>query len=527
MPAGGPKQLNWEWEELVLACDLVMQNNGRHVDNRDPRAIELSEVLRQMKLHPQEDRLPDFRNPNAVSQKARNLVQHLPGYTGSVSRGSKKDRQVVERFLAEPEAMHELADSIRATVAAGEPLPPRPPEQPEQVVSLKDITRDAVLKAIDEYDELGQDAFLSRHGFGLARSYFLIRNGKAYDSKAIVGVAHGYLPGRQPLPASKFSGGEATVGRLLRGLGFNVRVGAGVTGEDLVRLISALHVRWADGQPALYQPITLLWGIGRAFRGAPRIETWDVTRLQVGELLERFGFRGERPRPDYPVAALFNAGLWELETGGAPIPTAHGDAELRRWFDSHAPSGGLPAAAYGLLRDSASARVAVVRAILGTYFQGTDYVELLEEVGLTDTGIAAQTEENDDEAIGQSPLEDAYRRLCGLAGRSGKRNAGKRVSRTSEEPIRSAAARRAVLLRSKGNCENPDCIGHPDVLTDAGDPILEIDHIHDLAKDGPDEPIQMIALCPNCHAVKTRGRDREQLRLRLFEIARQRHQDLI
>jgi 5-methylcytosine-specific restriction enzyme A len=396
-----------------------------------------------------------------------------------------------------------------------------------EMVSLNDITRDAVLNAIGEYDELGQDAFLSRHGFGLARSYFLIRNGKAYDSKAIVGVAHGYLPGRQPLPAGKFSGGEATVGRLLRSLGFNVRVGAGVTSDDLIRLISTLHVRWADEQPALYQPVTLLWAIGRAFRGAPRIESWEVTKLQVGDLLDRFGFRGERPRPDYPVAALFNAGLWELETGGGPVPTAHGDAELRRWFDNHAPSGGLPAAAYDLFHDSAAIRVAVVRTILETYFQGTDYVELLEDVGLADTGIAAQTEEDDDEAIVQSPLEDAYRRLCGLAERSGKRNVGKRVSRTSKEPIRSAAARRAVLLRSKGNCENPDCIGHPDVLTDAGDPILEIDHIHDLAKDGPDDPIQMIALCPNCHAVKTRSRDRERLRQRLFEVARQRHQDLI
>jgi 5-methylcytosine-specific restriction protein A len=527
MPAAGPKRLNWEWEELVLACDLVIQNNKRYVDDRDPRAIELSHLLGQMKLHPQEDRLPDFRNPNGVAQKTRNLVQHLPGYTGSASRGSKKDREVVERFVAEPKAMHDLADAIRAAVAAGDPLPPRSPDQPEQVVSLKDITRPAVLKAIEEYDELGQDAFLTKHGFGLARSYFLISNGKTYDSKAIVGVAHGYLPGRQPLSAAEFSGGEATVARLLRRLGFNVRVGAGVTTDDLTRLVSTLHVRWADNQPALYQPITLLWAIGRAFRGAPRIETWEVTKLQVGELLDRFGFRGERPRPDYPIAALFNAGLWELETGGDPIPTAHGDAQLKRWFDTRAPAGGLPTAAYDLLRTSAATRVAVVRTILETYFQGTDYVELLEDAGLTDTAIAAQTDETDDKAIGQSPLEDAYRRLCGLAEQSSQRNEGKRVSRTSMEPIRSAAARRAILLRSNGNCENPACIGHPDVLTDAGDPILEIDHIHDLAKNGPDNPIQMIALCPNCHAVKTRGRDREQLRQRLFEVARQRHQGLI
>ena len=48
MPAGGSKRLNWEWEELVLACDLIMQNNGRYVDDRDSRDIELSQVLQQI-----------------------------------------------------------------------------------------------------------------------------------------------------------------------------------------------------------------------------------------------------------------------------------------------------------------------------------------------------------------------------------------------------------------------------------------------------------------------------------------------
>jgi hypothetical protein len=152
--------------------------------------------------------------PRHAEQRA-----HLPDYTGNASSGSKNEREVAERFVAKPKAMHELAGSIHASVAAGEPLHPRQPDQAGQMASLNDITRDAVLKAIDEYDELGQDAFLSRHGFGSARSYFLIRNGKTYDSKAIVGVAHGYLPGRQPLSAGKFSGGEATVGRLLRRLG--------------------------------------------------------------------------------------------------------------------------------------------------------------------------------------------------------------------------------------------------------------------------------------------------------------------
>ena len=37
----------------------------------------------------------------------------------------------------------------------------------------------------------------------------------------------------------------------------------------------------------------------------------------------------------------------------------------------------------------------------------------------------------------------------------------------------------------------------------------------------------MIALCPNCHEIKTRGRTREQLRQELLTVANQRHQALL
>lgn len=88
--------------------------------------------------------------------------------------------------------------------------------------SLNDITREAVLAAIAEYDRLGQEEFLSLHGFDRARQYVLVHDGKRYDSKAIVGVAHGYLPGKAALAADEFSGGRATVVPLLARLGFHV-----------------------------------------------------------------------------------------------------------------------------------------------------------------------------------------------------------------------------------------------------------------------------------------------------------------
>ena len=74
-----------------------------------------------------------------------------------------------------------------------------------------------------EYDALGRNAFLAKYGFGQSRSYFLVSDGKRYDSKAIVGAAHGFVgEGFSPLTPADFSGGAKTVQTLLSRLGFDV-----------------------------------------------------------------------------------------------------------------------------------------------------------------------------------------------------------------------------------------------------------------------------------------------------------------
>jgi diadenosine tetraphosphate (Ap4A) HIT family hydrolase len=86
-------------------------------------------------------------------------------------------------------------------------------------------SRRAVLQAIDEFDRLGRDAFLAKYGYGPARRYFLEHDGRHYDSKAIVGVAHGHqYPNRGPLANTEFSGGHQTVQKKLEELGFLVLV---------------------------------------------------------------------------------------------------------------------------------------------------------------------------------------------------------------------------------------------------------------------------------------------------------------
>jgi hypothetical protein len=92
---------------------------------------------------------------------------------------------------------------------------------------------------MDEFDRIGRDNFLRKYNFGPSRAYFIRRDGNYYDSKAIVGAAHGYqYPQKGQLRANDFSGGENTVRARLEALGFSVEVrGSGepptITSHDI------------------------------------------------------------------------------------------------------------------------------------------------------------------------------------------------------------------------------------------------------------------------------------------------------
>ncbi len=85
--------------------------------------------------------------------------------------------------------------------------------------------RAAVIAAIDEFNQLGRGSFLEKYHFGKARKYFLHFEGEIYDSKAIMGAAHGFqFPEKGPLAPDTFSGGDETVVTQLEKLGFEVIV---------------------------------------------------------------------------------------------------------------------------------------------------------------------------------------------------------------------------------------------------------------------------------------------------------------
>ncbi|MFJ6011404.1 HNH endonuclease [Streptomyces sp. NPDC092952] len=118
-----------------------------------------------------------------------------------------------------------------------------------------------------------------------------------------------------------------------------------------------------------------------------------------------------------------------------------------------------------------------------------------------------------------------YKALCGRAVEwemSGRDREWREAA--GDRRTRNPAARRAVVIRSEGRCENPECL-LPDLpyRTKAGEPLLEVDHIDDHASGGRDHPAAMIALCPNCHRNKTHGAGQAELAERLRKVAADLH----
>lgn len=84
------------------------------------------------------------------------------------------------------------------------------------------VAPDDVVRALEQYDELGPSSFFSKHGFGPTTTYDLIWNERLYPPKAILGTAYEFATG-QRLASGDFEGGKAGAVRVLGQLGFTVR----------------------------------------------------------------------------------------------------------------------------------------------------------------------------------------------------------------------------------------------------------------------------------------------------------------
>lgn len=143
------------------------------------------------------------------------------------------------------------------------------------MASLRGLTLEAVDATLAEFDAIGRDAFLSKYDFEPAKGLYLVRDGKRYDSKAVVGAAIGRLPGRTPLRASEFTGGVASVVRVLESLGYLV------IDERPPR-----NPRWAVEEIILALDVYLTHG---------QLDDQDAEVVELSAILNALAIHPERP----------------------------------------------------------------------------------------------------------------------------------------------------------------------------------------------------------------------------------------
>jgi 5-methylcytosine-specific restriction protein B len=200
-------------------------------------------------------------------------------------------------------------------------------------VGLSDLTSaEAVEAAMDEHDRLGEPAFVAKYGFGPARTFFVLRDGTRYPSKAIVGAAHGYQhPDRGPLTSTDIRGGARIVSKLEE-LNFDVEpashsaavwlIRAGQLGEaeQLCLEEGLCGIGWPDlPDLSALTPDEIDRRIEAVYRGDPagriansKVQIRDFMAMQVGDIVllpmkSKAGLvavgeivGGYRHRPDLP-----------------------------------------------------------------------------------------------------------------------------------------------------------------------------------------------------------------------------------
>lgn len=359
-------------------------------------------------------------------------------------------------------------------------------------MALSELTAESVVKAIEEFDQIGRDAFLQKYGFGTTRLYHLLANGRSYDSKAIGGAAHGYLPGQSALAHDEFSGGDATVRRTLEKLGFTVTSarpeffptpGDVLTNNELGRTFAVGNM----GGMRRSSKLDLLVLISDPFKGLYR-DRWE------GEILH---YTGMGPRGDQSLTYAQNRTLNASPDTGIPV----------HLFEALEP-----------LKYTYAGKVELV---------GSPYQEdQIDDEGKTRTvwmfPVKLMTGGAKPSLTGEQAraIEAAQARIARRLPTSELRT---RASKAKKQPHRRTAkafvyVRDAVVAEytkrlADGSCDL--CDQRAPFRNKSKEHYLECHHIVWLARGGEDTIGNTVALCPNCHRkmhVLNTKADREKLK---------------
>jgi ribosomal protein L32 len=230
--------------------------------------------------------------------------------------------------------------------------------------SFQAVRPEHVLLALEEFDRIGADEFLSRYGFDAAGVHELVHNSSSYDSLAVLGVAHLRATG-ELAPPEDLRGGAEGAAAVLRGLGFTVDgdeaedegeapVDAADIGDDAARTAWAVAAREVLLETAAkYHSVITSKELAAAVMERSNIHTKRPSHYWIQDVLARVATtcaeRGEPLLSSLCVNADGSVGASYAATVIAARGSLDVDAddhaarerlECHRAFDADLPSGG-------------------------------------------------------------------------------------------------------------------------------------------------------------------------------------------
>jgi 5-methylcytosine-specific restriction protein A len=109
------KNPKWHRDEIILALDLYFDPKRGSIDAKNPKIIELSELLNSLPIFEIRPDQEKFRNPNGVTLKLSNFLAIDPSYEGKgMDAYSKLDEDIFNEFKDDQKGLRRLATEIKA-----------------------------------------------------------------------------------------------------------------------------------------------------------------------------------------------------------------------------------------------------------------------------------------------------------------------------------------------------------------------------------------------------------------------------
>jgi putative restriction endonuclease len=155
-----------------------------------------------------------------------------------------------------------------------------------------------------------------------------------------------------------------------------------MTRDELERRIAGLNVWRRGDQRAPHKPLLVLYALGRALRGEPRLVSYAEVGQRLADLLVEFGPPRRSVHPEYPFWRLQHDAIWEVESEG-PMSHRQGHVDPKKSeLLARSACGGFTSDVHRLVSRSPALAHRLANLLLEAHFPDSMHEDILAATGL-------------------------------------------------------------------------------------------------------------------------------------------------